>query len=399
LQSLQEKRIPDALIEERAGRYRVLVGKGNILVEAWLIKEDLLKFGVEGFIARGSDESCASIGTTTVIGRMFGLRPGELSTLHQKNLAGVAAYEELEKLDVPGNRAAYKQALIEALPRVSPEDPLLGYILVNLGSFSIQEGDLQQARVHLHPVARGLVPCAANHRLMAMRRYAWVTHQFGHRLRAYRCYREILEQSDDPSVRTTCELELAGLALELAESGKGSHQEVRNLIEESQSRVPSYRISAAATFELMHLETWARQPDPEYKKAALLAEAFVAKWEALGERKPVREINAAKYQAGMFHRKAGDTEKAIEWYTRTFNEVSDSDPAFKGIPPKAEALLGMANIAHAANDDALRQSIREDILRYYPDSLAASTIRRNSPEMAERIRATQSQTINEGTEK
>jgi tetratricopeptide (TPR) repeat protein len=387
VERLQTRGIRSVMSTADGRAFRVLVGRGRVYMDAYLLKEDLNHLGVDGFVVKGTPESCSDAEAAVLLRRLFGLRTGELYREHQRSLAGNSTYEMLEKLDFSGNEASYKAALLSHAEGLDVRDSLYGYVLANLGNLALKEGDYTTASQHYWRVAAGEVASAANHRLMAMRRYAWIQHQiYARRTEAYRAYTEILDQTNDPSVRTTCEVEIAGLLMELAESGKGTHNEARAAMEEFRGRVPAERVSAAATLELMHLETWVRQPHPDYLKAAHLAEAFIVRWSKVEGIKPMREINGAKFMTGLFYQLSGDHDNALKWYSKTLEEVSEDDPIFKGVPPKSAALLGLSNMANESGDKELWQQICEEIIRTYPDSIAAERIGRSFPEMSARVR-------------
>ncbi len=379
------------------GRWKVMLGAFSSRADAWLWREELKEVGrevvtVELHAQAQSDLTRSVDGQVGLISSkrahsVFGLASaeGEARATTVQTLKGREDYERLEALDRPGNEKVYGEALLEALATAPQSDPLRGYILANLGSLDLKAGRYAEARERLGAVAKGVVPSAMAHRVMAMRRYAWIVHHEGDRIGALHAYREILGYTQSADVRATCEVEIAGLLFELAESGKGSHEEVRKQLSGAWQRIgakDSKLDTVHATLELMFLETYARQPQPDYAKAAELGEAFVARWSALGADAPIRELGSAMYQTGMYHRRAGNDERALYWYQRVLNEIPEDAPSFASYHPHAQSLIGLAHLARGADNKELRDQISKDVLEAYPNDEISRRIRSARPDLA-----------------
>lgn len=261
-------------------------------------------------------------------------------------------------------------------------DPLAGYIHTNLGVLDLVAGDFETALGHLGPVASGEVAAVAAHRVMAMVRVAWIWHHQGERLRAYRAYRQIAAFSARADVRARCEVECVGLLLELAESGKGTHEEVRDEARRVFTRTPRDTpalVRRASTLELMFGETYSRQPRPNHRLAARLMDDFVARYGALGEEQPVREVATAHYQAGLYYYRARDLSTAYDRFSAVFGLYPLDVPQFAGLNPHAEAILGWSNIAWDEGDQALAREMLVELLRLYPGEQSAERVRRLFP--------------------
>lgn len=366
-------------VAEREGRYAVLLGSFDNGAESRAWREELrrAKETSDAFVVEvPADGSPAD----TALPSVFNTGGQTAASLSLASMKGIAGYEELAALDRPGNDAAYRAALETALAsHREATDPMRGYILANLGILDLKQGTARygEALGRLLPVARGEVAASASVRTMAMTRSAWLLHHTGDRQRALCAWREVGGFTTSESVKARARAEEVGLLLELAESGKATHSEMRLAATRAYAETPADQLKWRAVLELMYSETFARQPGRDAATSARLSEEFVAKYTPLNKDGLLdREIGTAKYQAGLFHERAGDFEKAMEWYEKTLSEVSKDSDVFDGLHPHAEALGGIVRLADRAGNEVLRSEALREILTGYSDSLSAKTVLR-----------------------
>src|SRR5690606_24638676 len=178
-----------------------------------------------------------------------------------------------------------------------------------------------EALALVEPVANGDVASAAPHRVMAMVRYAWLKHNHQKdRLTAYQAYREIENFSGSEAVKIRCRVEQAGLLMELAESGKGNHQDVRDYIDRLRAAMPEGYLKQRAVLDLMYMETYARQPERNFPNAIALGEEFLKNYSITRNPELLREHASACVMVGTWYRYKGNISKATEYFERTLND-------------------------------------------------------------------------------
>lgn len=378
-------------IVERAGRQCVLFGAFEYQVEAVIWRQH---FRASEEIADGFVVSLPVNAQQTfdfTLPSVFSTSSSTAESAALASMRGIPAYETLQALDIVGNEVAYRQALEAALPSFGANDPMHGYIMANLGILHLKAGREHYAAAleSLLPVARGTVAASASVRVMAMTRSAWLLHQTGQREKALCAWREIERFSASESVKAHCRAEAVGLMMELAESGKGTHEEMRRAATKAFADIPSEQLKWRAVVELMYGETFARQPNAQPAVSARLNEAFVAKYTPLNANGVLdREIGTATYQAGLFHEWAGDTNKALDWYERSLTELPPDFEGFAGMHPHAEALGGLARVAGKIDDPQLRDEIIRDILTDHPDSEVGRKVSEQWPALAREVQST-----------
>ncbi|MDK2971219.1 MAG: hypothetical protein PWP23_974 [Candidatus Sumerlaeota bacterium] len=389
-QSAAKGRNVDTIVALRGGRHCVLSGAFDYYVDAHLHAQALRKWQIapDAFVVSLEANPAGDTfrrRSTPHLDSVFKLQKSETikaTDLPVQKLES-AAYRRLEELDRPGNEATYKLALEKAMAEVSPGDPLVGYIQANLGILLLKEQRYDNALNYLIPVATGEVPASASHRVMAMNRTAWLWHQTGDRLRAYQAYRELEGFTANPRLRAKCQVECLGLMMELAESGKGDHEEVRRHAAELLAGIDekAYPKERAIT-ELISLETYARQPERDYKMAAALSEQFIEKYTPLNSDGSLnRELATAMYETGMFHRLSKNLDQATYWYERTLIDFPSDVEHFRGLHPHAQSILGLANVAFHRKDYETHKELRRLVVQEFPDDLTTKAILRNSPEL------------------
>jgi tetratricopeptide (TPR) repeat protein len=372
------------LVVESGGGFTVRYGPLSSYVEARLTADSLGE-KYEGAFVKTPETSTKSLSALRGVMRLslFADNSEIYSfTIQPKDIKNNTRYVELEAMDVPTNRQAYWSELASVKPTIEQDDPLCGYIMVNLGIEAIIAKDHSQALEHLLPVTKGHVNSSQSHRVMAMRRVAWIYQTQGDRMKAYQAYSELCELTSIESVKAMCETEKVGLLLELAESGKGSHQEVRKLAKQAYSRISDEK--KRAVMELMFLETYSRQPNPDYLTAAHLGEEFIARNSKKKDTDLTRELATATYETGMYFRKAGDLETSLKYYLDTLENYPADVESFNGLNPHSMALIGIAHIARETNRPDLVRQLREDVVVSFPDSLISKKVLENSPELKDR---------------
>lgn len=166
-------------------------------------------------------------------------------------------YNELKAYDTQETRDQYLNLLKNVRNEVSIDDPVRGYIELNIGITHLLNGEYSNALGCLLPVAKGKINAAANHRLMAMWRVAWIYHHEGERLRAYRLYRETAELGNHDWVTARTSTEIAGLLLEFAKNEEYGHYElVRTEIDSMLAGFPDGYPDLRSTTELIRIESY-----------------------------------------------------------------------------------------------------------------------------------------------
>lgn len=282
-------------------------------------------------------------------------------------------YIALEALDVPEIADRYRAELDRRAAQMDPGDPISGYIQVNLGIIDMRAANYDQAMEFFLPVANGEIASVDANRIMAMRRVAWILHNVHkQRLDAYRAYWDVYKFSSSPSVQANCRVELAGLLFELAESEKGSHEDVREFIEESLLLVSEDIVRSRSTLELMYFETYARQFPADYETAATKGLEYIDKYSSLPGHSE-RDLAAAYYQVGLFLQNCGKTDEAKAVFHYILSSIEPSVEKFKGRSPHAQALLGLAKEARKEGDTTKE---RELVLRAYREHPEDSSVQR-----------------------
>jgi tetratricopeptide (TPR) repeat protein len=395
-------------IRQEEGTCQVLFGTFERFLDANLYLEDLQAAGL-------ADDAeilpCSALGrqwdaeARGPLGTFFHLDVSHVSEMDLMTLSGNTLYESLERIDANEGDTAFREALLRQRPEHGISDPIRGYIDTNLGILEIIDGNWEAAFELCRPVADGEVASAAAHRVMAMIRVAWLTHNHGsrsareNRLAAYRAYREIGRFTGSDVVRARCAVECVGIMMELAETEvageprgsrrtMGTHEEVRREAHAAfESIQPTSRIMIRhrSTLELMFLETFARQPDPDFATAARLGEDFVERHQSLGEDAPQREVAAALHQTGMYHLRLGNLERAQALFERVIDEVPEDVDHFAGINPRAQALMGMAHIARGVGDHREARQLMRDVIDLYPEDVGSAQIRTRYPNLERNV--------------
>lgn len=293
-------------------------------------------------------------------------------------------YIELKNLDTPRTQESYRAALQIKADQTPLTDPLYGYLHLNLGIFESRAEKAEAALPHYLKVIDPQSHSLPIHRVMAMRRIAWIYHHQGDRLKAYQAYSELQEQALGPATVATCVSDRLGLLMELAESGnKGTHDNVRHAYAAWLDDIPTTYTRERAVCDLIFLESYSRQTYIQSRPdvAAALSDEFVQYYGAMGGKKPMREYGAAMRQAGMYHARAGNAAKSREYYARVFREIPPDVETFRGYHPHADALIGLSNLAQAEGRAGEMNQIRRDILEFYPKTIAAEAIRREYPNL------------------
>ncbi len=373
LSSLLATGLSDLLIEERDGRHCVLQGPFAYEVEAiaWQhqLRDTISDVSVVSMpVGEGQTFSDA-------LPAVYGTTGQTAASAALASMRGISAYTALEALD-GGNAAVYRTALKNALPSHPTSDPMHGYIVANLGILDLKAGrdHYTSALSQLRPVADGTIAASASVRVMAMVRSAWLIHQTGDRLQAFRAWRETEQFSNSETVKARCRVEWVALMMELAECDKGTHADMRHAAQVAYAAYPN-QLKRRAVLELMFAETFSRQPAARHALSAQLCGAFVEKYTPLNVNGALdREIYSAMYQAGLFHERAGNISQALDWYEHVLSVVPSDFEGFAGAHPHAEALGGLSRQAARDGNTELQRAILRDIVKQYPNSQLARKI-------------------------
>lgn len=379
----------------------VTVGPFRNYLDAWLVMKHLGRAEGRSFQVEPFEATADSFADPLmVIPPFFTVETASAAELPFQSLRGNSEYEKLEALDTnKRDKSVYEAALLSKAPKIDDTDPLKGYIYVNLGIVEILKAGardacpdernawkftcphVKAALDYLEPVANGRIASAASHRVMAMRRVAWLTHQSGDRVGAYKAYRQLEQFSHSADQRDLCKVECIGLLMELAECEVGTHEDVRREVEKVLAELPQSNHKQRALAELMYLETFARQPKPDNQRAAELGAAFLEKYQAMGDNSLQRELAAACFQTGFFYERAGKYELARLYFKKVFDDFPHDVETFRGNSPHAQALNGLAILAVYEGDNETKEQVYRDLIELYPDLLLTKRIKADYPHL------------------
>jgi tetratricopeptide (TPR) repeat protein len=365
----------------------ILIGRCEFHLDAFVLKRDLRDSGIVPDAYERWFEWDSGLPPEQSIIPLTPLFEREVTTerfLVPEQLSGRETFERIETLRAEGDDASVRTECEGLLAQVPETDQLAGYAHTRLGILDLLAGEYESALAHLTPVANGQVASDPLSRIKAMRRVAWIDHHDGRPVDAYRRYGELATFAASEEVRARCAVERVGIALEMAESEIGTMNEVRDMARRAwASFEPTERslLHHRATLEIMFLETFARQREPDYATAARLGEEYIERWQAFGDDAPLRELGAAMFQTGMYHLNMDDPDTAFVFYNRVIEEIPADAPQFNGLNPHCEAMLGLANVAYERGDRWQARLIMQDILRLYPDEEAAEKIREMRPDV------------------
>jgi tetratricopeptide (TPR) repeat protein len=369
----------------------VLIGRCEFHLDAFVLKRDLRDSGIVPDAYERWFEWDSGLPLEQNITPLTPLFEQEVTSerfLVPEQLSGRETFERIEALRVEGDDASVRTECEGLLAQVPETDQLAGYAHTRLGILDLLAGEYEDALAHLTPVANGQVASDPLSRIKAMRRVAWIDHHDGRPVDAHRRYGELAAFAASEEVRARCAVERVGIALEMAESSIGTMNEVRDMARRAwASFEPSERslLHHRATLEIMFLETFARQSEPDYETAARLGEEYIERWQALGEDAPLRELGAAMFQTGRYHRELGDLEAALMWCERVIDEIPQDAEQFAGLNPHAEAMMGLAHIAHLEGDEEGKLQILRDLLEQYPGQHTVGRIREFYPRLEEEV--------------
>ena len=376
------------LADPERGLQRVCVGWFSRRIDARLVRDALRERDerFEGAFVRSAPEGFLENPAHFLefAPPIFTLPAENAAEMSIQRLDGISAYEELESVRQNEPRDEFRRALLLAFPNHEPDDPVRGYIQVQLSILEGYAGNFDLALGWVEPVAMGKVAASAEHLERALVRWAWFTHRTpGGRTTAYQAWREIERFAGSEEVRRRALVATTGLMMELAESGAGTHEEVRREVARNLEILPGSDVKNRAVLELMYSETYGRQPEPDYARSAQLQEEFLEKYTPLNEGGVVqRELNTALRQAGMFHRMAGNLETGRYYFERVLAEVpADTRDHFRGYHPHSQALLGLAILEEEAGNHAKGREYRARLVRDYPDQIAGRQALHRNPEL------------------
>jgi tetratricopeptide (TPR) repeat protein len=250
--------------------------------------------------------------------------------------------------------------------------------LLNRAYLHIADGERQEALELQSLVASGEVPADPTTRLQACWDAARSFHALGQVADAYQAFRELETICPSLEDRAACRVEQVGLLMELAEREIGSHEQVRRAALQALAAYPGSStalLHRRSTLELMFLETYARQPEPDYATASRLGEAFIERYSQQQDPVYQRELFSALWQTGWYHQRQGSEEAAMRCYSRVIDECPPDLAHFAGHNPRSAAMLGLAHIARSQGDEAECQQILRDVIELYPEDLGARRTR------------------------
>jgi tetratricopeptide (TPR) repeat protein len=205
-------------------------------------------------------------------------------------------------------------------------------------------------------------------------RHARLIHRGGDRLAAAQAYMQLLKSASG-QVRSNALAELAGISMELAESGKGTHEEVRELVAAAKREVPMEAdVKANAVMDLIALESWSRQPESNTARAIELTHEFI---ETYTPHRPKidRELALAYAQEGMYHDRLGNAEAARLAYEKVLSEFSTDVEEFAGVSPHARAAMyEVMQVLRARKFTAAARALNE-LAETFPDDAHVKQVR------------------------
>lgn len=350
-QDLIEGGLEDVRVSFQGDVYKVIHGGFEFTLDAYIKKSELLDSGIvdDATVRRFPiDERLNQTITLSPISSVFPsthLLEEKGFDLSQFEQSVDEAVRDLEAIRISGDMEAYRAALAASRGNFMPQDPAYGYVELNIGTQSLRERDFQPALEGLWNVLKEGTSSLPEHRELAKWRIAWITHQQGNRQDAYRMYHEIENETRSQQTRSNCRVERLGLLVEIAENGIGTHEEVRHAKTKWYDELAKDDIKSRAVMDLIEFQSWSRQPEPDHARAAQLGEEFLQRYTADPENRPLRELASAMHHTAMFHRRAGNHERALELCIAVMEEIPAGVESFHGSNPHARALIGAGNVA------------------------------------------------------
>ncbi|MBN1477106.1 tetratricopeptide repeat protein [Candidatus Sumerlaeota bacterium] len=333
------------------------------IAESFVVSLDVLPF---------SDRPSSSAEISSPLPPIFTLEVASARDLPISDLHGNPTYEELERIDREESDERYRQELLAVLDQVEDDDPITGYALVNLAILDIASGERDAALARLLPVANGEVASAASHRVMAMRRVAWLLHNHSvDRLRAYQAYTELERFTCSESLRGICVRDRAGLLMELALSNIGTLEECRDLCELGLAAVAPDQTQTRAVLRLIAMETLAHQ----MRHSEALDEATALAADLEGDPQVEREWWMSRIWIGRCAADLGDWALARETARSILDEAPEDAPQFAGFPVRAEAMYLLGLSLGCEGDREASRQILEHLIENHGDTQSARQAR------------------------
>jgi tetratricopeptide (TPR) repeat protein len=373
-------------IQETDTWKRVFFGQFEFHVDAIVFKRDLRR----GEIAPDAFERYFAEGSGLSLEEHTGPLTPVFATPVAPSPEAMAAAERADDLVLQGNEALRADDISGAqdlFSAVVSDTSLAGTqaqaeASLRLGYLALRTGDRETAHTHLWPVANGDLPADKAMRTETQLVVARLLHIRGDRVTAYQAFQEIGASTQSEDVQTECDVECVGLAMELAESRIGTHREVRRRARQAFAQTPESStdlIHRRSTLELMFQETYSRQPEPDLETAVRLGEEFIARYSALGEDAPLREIAAAMHQTGTNYLRLGDEEQALRFYSRVADEIPQDVEHFAGIDPHAQAMIGIARVAEMQGANSVAHQMLEDAIELFPEDITVQALSEHQP--------------------
>lgn len=176
----------------------------------------------------------------------------------------------------------------------------------------------------------------------AMRRAAGAAHVARDYPNAWLAFEQIEGSATDPEEKAEARVQLAGLAFELADSGKGTWEEVREicgrvaLVEDAPRR-------HIATAELIRLETYFKQGN--YVQTVNLVDGFLEEYADIS-----REAATAQYWKGIAHFRLQQVQLAKATFEAIMAMDLGAEDLFGGEDPIASSALWRGFIAKGEDD-------------------------------------------------
>lgn len=151
-----------------------------------------------------------------------------------------------------------------------------GWAMIRLAYLKNRENDKEGSFNLFKSVADGVVPATKEDRVEAANRCARLLTAQHERVDAIKAFSELYAMQDDPVQKADTLTEIAGMHLELARSAKGSFDDVRRACTRVLENSPPAAERARATAELMYLESYVFQPQPDRAKVIELSKKLVS---------------------------------------------------------------------------------------------------------------------------
>lgn len=350
-----------------AGLISVYLGRFDTYAEAlWYVQQFKANGQVDAKVADLQDKSIQLSGPTKLSFSYFS--PDSTADAYQAEYdpqdARLRPIYQMTKTDPEGAKR-------ELAGIVSDETSgtVRGWAMIRLAYLKSRENDKEASFNLFKSVADGVVPATKADRIEAANRCARLLTARHERVDAIKALSEVYEMQVDPVQKADTLTEIAGMHLELARSAKGSFDDVRRACTRVVENSPPNAERARATAELMFLESYVFQSQPDRAAVVELSKAFLSKY--ANQRKLAA---MALYYRSTSNRVLGNNAEA----ERGFLDIVAMDLKPNEVFPAANAMamagfeLAILKRSQGARGEA--RTWHDWLKAKYPDTLEAKRV-------------------------